>query len=112
MTTKYTVKRCDAFGFAQTLRNAITLFHPEDYETANVYYLHSSSESEPKSFNKLNAPHKQHLMSIDALLPSSDNPKGKNIIFVELGVKTSKTINLILNNIISSIISIILSSNQ
>ena len=92
MTTKYTVKRCDAFGFAQTLRNAITLFHPEDYADANVFYLHSSSTDEPKSFSKLNAPHKHHISTIDSLNPSTDNPTSKNIIFVELGVKTAKNI--------------------
>ena len=92
MTTKYTVKRCDAFGFAQTLRNAITLFHPEDYADANVFYLHSSSTDEPKSFPKLNAPHKHHISTIDSLTPSTDNPTSKNIIFVELGVKTAKNI--------------------
>ena len=90
MTTKYSVKRCESFGFAQSLRNAITLFPPGDYNDANVFYLHSSSTDEPKTFAKLNATHKQHITNIHELTPSDNS--NKNIIFVELGVKTTKTI--------------------
>lgn len=92
MTTKYSVKRCEMFGFAQTLRNAITLFTPDDYSTANVYYLHSSSPTPPKSFDKLNAHNKIHLKTIEELTPPEPSDKSKNIIFVELGMKTKKTI--------------------
>ena len=98
MTTKYTVKRCTQFGFAQSLRNAITLFQPEECNNANVFYLHSSpNENAIKSFNKLNAKNKQLLNNIDSLTPppsaSSPTPSASdNIIFVELAYKTTKQV--------------------
>lgn len=93
MTTKYSVKRCETFGFAQTLRNAITLFQPSDYEHANVFLLHSSTSEPPKTFQKLTFPNKHFIQNISDLKPIS-NSSNKNIIFVELGFKNQKTINV------------------
>ena len=88
MTTKYTVKRCKTFGYAQTLRNAITLFQPSDYTDANVYYIHSSKPDPSASLAKLN-PSTFNITSINDIQPNNAN---RNIIFVELGVKTKQTI--------------------
>lgn len=93
MTTKYSVKRCETFGFAQTLRNAITLFQPSDYEHANIFLLHSSTSDPPKTFQKLTFPNKHFVQNISELKPISDSTD-KNIIFVELGFKSQKTINV------------------
>ena len=81
MTTKYTVKRCKTFGFAQTLRNGITLFQPEDYTNSNIFYIHSSKTEPSQSLTKLNSSTK-NILSINNIEPNNSQ---RNLIFVELG---------------------------
>ena len=88
MTTKYTVKRCNTFGFAQTLRNAITLFPPEDYTKANIFYVHSSKDTPSESLLKLNAS-THDITDIQDIKANDDN---KNILFIELGYKTKRQV--------------------
>ena len=90
MTTKYSVKRCESFGFAQSLKNAITLFPPDEYdENTNIYYVHSSKSEPSQMIEKLKGKSKNNVTKINELVPNKDE---KNIIFVELGVKSKKTV--------------------
>ena len=88
MTTKYTVKRCRTFGYAQTLRNGITLFQPNEYTESNIFYVHSSKTEPSQTLTKLN-PKTFNITSINDIQPNHAN---RNIIFVELGVKSKQTI--------------------
>ena len=90
MTTKYTVKRCRTFGYAQTLRNAITLFQPDEYNSSNIIYIHSSKLEPSATLNKLN-PNTKNITSIANIEPNHDS---RNIIFVELGYKTKQTVKI------------------
>ena len=91
MTTKYIVKRCSTFGFAQTLRNAITLFQPDEYNSpTNIFYVHSS-KSEPSSLlEKLNS-NTVNITNINDIVPNKDE---RNIFFVELGVKSKQIVKV------------------
>lgn len=96
MTTKYAVKRCSTFGFAQTLRNAITLFQPDEYvsnsedKNVNIFYVHSSSSSPSASLEKLN-PKTINITDISAIQPNKDD---RNIFFVELATKSKRTVHV------------------
>lgn len=97
MTTEYSVKRCKSFGFAQSMKNAITLFTPDEYAKSNVYYVHSSKPSMSSILEKLKPKELINITDINELVPAvSSAPTTKtssnNIIFVELGVKSNKTI--------------------
>ena len=91
MTTEYSVKRCKSFGFAQSIREAAKLFSPDDYEKANVYYVHSSKEEMSKTLEKIKSNKLINITSVNDIQPTNDTVNN-NILFVELGVKTTKTI--------------------
>ena len=105
MTTRYSVKRCNSFGFAQNLKNALTLF--KDITSRNVIYIHG--EDDPvthetslilskleRNFSKSTSPTSSsssftELTSIDSLTP----PENKTAtIFVELGYSTLTTVKI------------------
>ena len=91
MTTKYTVKRCSTFGFAQSLRNAITLFQPDEYaEPTNIFYIHSSKTEPSALLEKLN-PKTHNITDISDIQPNKDT---RNIFFVELATKAKRTIQI------------------
>lgn len=87
MTTKYSIKRCNTFGFAQTLKDATQCF--TDLNEANIYHVHSSKQELSKRLSKYNATDVQELSQ---LIPVNNGKR--NIIFVELGVKVNKTISV------------------
>lgn len=104
MTTKYSVKRCNTFGFAQSLKDALTLF--KDLNNNNIIYLHDIdkhiSDEDQIIINKLMKSKDKHntdnvetkfeeFSSIEDLtIPQ--NKKG--IIFVELGYNSNKHIDV------------------
>ena len=82
MTTKYTVKKCNSFGFAQSFDDALHLF--KNLDASHFIYLHDSSkESTPPS-----VPCKDYTSIDDIIIPGDK----RATIFVELGYKKEKTI--------------------
>jgi len=97
MTTKYSVKRCNTFGFAQTLKYAKSLFEDSKLSSSNVIYLHDSDDvdrdSETRTINHLskNSSSFSEVNSIESLTP----PESKSaIIFVKLANTKNTTINV------------------
>lgn len=92
MTTRYTVKRCSTFGFAQSLHDALGLFQSD--ENSDIIYLRESAPciTTPrydKFLEKLNTLDRfKEIHSINELAPSSKS----SIIVVDLGVRKSKII--------------------
>lgn len=84
MTTKYIVKKCESFGFAQTFEYGLSLFKELDDE--NIIYIHDDSEYSVKSEIKC-----IEYTNIDDI----KIPKNKTgTIFVELAYTKEKTINV------------------
>lgn len=82
MTTKYSVKKCNSFGFAQSFDDAYSLFKNID----NFIYLHDGTEDSYST----TIPCKNYSSIDDIEIPS--NKQG--IIFVELGYTKSKMIDV------------------
>ena len=84
MTTKYTIKKCSSFGFAQTFNDASNLY--DNLNEDNFIYLHDNSEESLKS----NIPCKNYSSIDDIQIP----PNKKATIFVELGYRKKKLIDV------------------
>ena len=110
MTTKYSVKRCNTFGFAQSFKDALTLFKsPNNNEQSselkerNIIYLldinRDGSEEDRVIINKLIKNNNRHNRETkfeefstieDIVVPQNKN----GIVFVELGYTTTKNIKV------------------
>ena len=93
MTTKYSVKKCNTFGFAQSLKYAVTLFN--NLNENNVIFVHdgmNKSETE-KIVRKLSAsiPSFTECNSIENITVPTNR---KAVLFVELGYTTNKKIKV------------------
>ena len=91
MTTEYSVKRCNSFGFAQSVREAVKLFKPEDFDKSNIYYVHSSKEKMSPTLEKIKPKSLINITNINSIQPMKES-NDDNILFIELGVKSTKTI--------------------
>lgn len=109
MTTKYSVKRCNTFGFAQSFKDALTLFKtPNNNEQSselkerNIIYLHDinrdGGEEDQVIINKLIKSNRHnHETKFEEFSTIEDMvvPQNKNgIVFVELGYTTTKKIKV------------------
>lgn len=102
MTTKYSVKRCNTFGFAQTLKDALSLFKDSDSDYEMIY-LHDINRKgcndERKIIDNINKRRgrnkKQNKLKEFSSIESLEVPENKKgTIFVELGYTTNKTIKI------------------
>jgi hypothetical protein len=101
MTTKYSVKRCNTFGFAQSLKNALTLF--KDLNNRDIIYLHykniTASDEDQTIIDKLtksnNSKHNQtRFEEVSSIDDFKTTPSKKGLILVELGYTTTKNIKV------------------
>lgn len=95
MTTKYSVKKCNTFGFAQSLADSLTLLKQNDNE---VIYLHDSNENkteetklnDDKALNLLRS--KYPLTECETIENLTTPPNKKATIIVELGYTKNKVV--------------------
>ena len=101
MTTKYSVKKCSSFGFAQSFKDALTLF--KDISNNNVFYLHDSSTVEDndaliidkltKSINNRKQTNQNNKFYNISAVDDITVPENKTgLLFVELGYMSTRTI--------------------
>ena len=101
MTTKYSVKKCSSFGFAQSFKDALTLF--KDISNNNVFYLHDTSTVEnndaliidklTKSINNRKQANQNNKFYNISTVDDITVPENKTgLLFVELGHMSTRTI--------------------